>query len=493
MFLWLLCFFITLIGILVVWWYIEYFKYESYLSNFSGPKPLPIIGNLHHMKMNEKLVPTLSKYVAEHGGCVKFMVGFNPRIFIADAKMAEFVLSSNTIIKKSFDYRYLRMWLGRGLLTSYGDKWRKERKLLTAAFHSKVLEEFVEVFNKKGKLLIEKLKGDNTKEPIDFSTLASLYTLDVICETTMNLSPNALEYPKSDYVKSVKQICRIMTERIFTPKTFNLIFRLSKDYHIEKNSVAILHEFRNTVIQNRIKELANFKDEDFKTKKKVGFLDLMLTSTIDGNPVPHQTVQSQVDTFMFAGHDTTASGISFTLYALSKHQDIQDRVYAELLEVKEDVAELSYEHLLKMKYLDQVVKESLRMYPPVPIFSRILTEDVVYEDKVIPKNVALVVSSYHVHHNPLIHANPEVFDPERFSPENIKDMPVCAFIPFSAGPRNCIGQKFAMLEMKATICKILLMFKLLPVVEHQPIILADAVLTSQNGLPIRFVKRDQVD
>ncbi|KAF5277794.1 hypothetical protein FQR65_LT03774 [Abscondita terminalis] len=271
-----------------------------------------------------------------------------------------------------------------------------------------------------------------------------------------------------------------------------------RDYQKEKNALRVLHGLSNTVIKKRREELLtqqpSVNSNDNELKKRVAFLDLLLTSTVDGQPLSDEAIREEVDTFMFEGHDTTTSGISFALYLLSKHQEIQDRVFGEITEIfgNKDTLQLSYENLQKMKYLDQVVKEVLRMYPSVPLISRLVTEDVVYDGQVIPKGVILILFPYQLHNNPTLFPNPDVFDPERFNPENSKTTNVYSYVPFSAGPRNCIGQKFAMLELKGTITKILHNFKLLPVVEHKIQLYTTAVLMSQNGLPIRLEKRKRI-
>lgn len=490
-------FFITFLTLSIVLWFIVYFKYEFYLRKFSGPMPLPIIGNLHHVGIKADLLPSISKLIHQHGHVIKLMFGFRPQLFVSEVNLVEFLLSSNTILKKSYDYNFFHLWLGMGLLTSFGQKWKRHRKLLTPAFHFKILERFTDVYGNQSNVLLKKLEEVNQNEAIDIFPYITLYTLDVICEATMNTSINAQANPKSDYVQSVKEICRIITERTFSIKTWDFFYRFSKDYHKEQKAVKVLHGLSNSVIKHRYEELQehnlkNVKDsEDWGLKKRVAFLDLLLTSTIDGNTLSHEEIREEVDTFMFEGHDTTSSGISFTLYCLSKHQEIQDKVFEEVAEILGDDknAKVSYENLQNMKYLEKVIKESLRMYPPVPVISRILTENAIFQDKIIPKDVAIVISVYNLHRNPALFPNPDVFDPERFDTENLHNVPVYSYVPFSAGPRNCIGQKFAMLEVKATVSKILRTFKLLPVLEHQPLLVANAILTSENGLPIRLQKR----
>ncbi|KAK4880501.1 hypothetical protein RN001_008647 [Aquatica leii] len=497
MLMYLLWFCISFLTILIILWFIVFLKYEFYLRKFSGPMPLPIIGSLHHIGIKQDLLPSISKLTNQHGHILKFMFGFRPKVFVSDAKFVEFILSSNTILRKSYDYNYLHLWLGMGLLTSFGKKWKRHRKLLTPAFHFKILERFIDVFDNKSNILITKLEKLNEKEPIDIFPYITLYTLDVICEAIMETSVNAQLNPKSDYVKSVKEVCRIMMERAFSVKMWDIFFRFSKDYHKEKKAVDVLHGLSNSVIRDRSQKLENkeLTDSDntsySELKHKMAFLDLLLTSTIDDEPLSHNTIREEVDTFMFEGHDTTSSGISFTLYCMSKHQEIQDKVFAEITKIVGDDknVKMSYEHLQKMKYLEQVIKETFRLYPPVPMFTRVLTKNATFQNEILPKNLVVAISVYNLHRNAALYPKPDVFDPERFNAENSKNISLYSYVPFSAGPRNCIGQKFAMLEVKAAVTKILRLFKVLPVVEHQPVLIANAILTSDNGLPVRLEKR----
>ncbi|KAF5277800.1 hypothetical protein FQR65_LT03781 [Abscondita terminalis] len=453
---------------------------ETILSSENG---LPV------RLQKRRLIPSASNIMSQYNGPVKLMVGFYPALLMADAKSVEFVLSSKTILHKSPEYKFLNAWLGTGLLTSAGMKWRKHRKLLTPAFHFQILERFIDVFDKQSTILIEKLDKVKDNE-VNIFSYARLHALDVICEATMNTPINAQYDPTSNYVKSVREMCRIVMGRAISIKRWNFVYKFSKDYFKEQNALRILHGLSNSVIKTRRKELetrlSDCKD-DLETKKRIAFLDILLTSTFDGVALTNTEIRNEVDTFMFAGHDTTTSALSFSLYCLSKYENLQEKVYKEITEILgKDNIELSYEKLQKMKYMEQFIKEVLRMYSPVPAFSRILTEDALYDGKIIPKRVRLIVFAYRLHHNPDLFPNPNVFDPERFNPENSKNMSLYSYVPFSAGSRNCIGQRFAMLGLKATVSKVLQKFKLLPVFGHEPILMGDAILSSENGLPIRL-------
>lgn len=192
------------------------------------------------------------------------------------------------------------------------------------------------------------------------------------------------------------------------------------------------------------------------------------------------------------GHDTTASGISFTLFALANHSEIQARVVEELRQIfgndKDRVA--TYQDLQEMKYLEMVLKESLRLYTPVPIIGREQPYDIEYDGHIIPAYTGCILFLYGIHRNPKYFPEPEKFDPERFSHDSTLGKSPFSYIPFSAGPRNCIGQKFAMLEMKATIAKILRNYKLSPCEEnHKLRLVYELTLKSSTGIKIKLENR----
>ncbi|TMW51300.1 hypothetical protein DOY81_003619, partial [Sarcophaga bullata] len=171
---------------------------------------------------------------------------------------------------------------------------------------------------------------------------------------------------------------------------------------------------------------------------------------------------------MFEGHDTTTSGISFCLYLLARHAEVQQRAFNEVVEVLGNDREkpVTMRDLQDLKYLEAVIKESLRMYPPVPMIGRQITEDTKIGNQTIPANTKVSMLVYAAGRDPDYFENPNDFNPERFYSESPDKINPFAYVPFSAGPRNCIGQKFAMLEMKSTISKVLRYYELLPLGEE---------------------------
>ncbi|XP_064256676.1 cytochrome P450 4F3-like [Passer domesticus] len=183
----------------------------------------------------------------------------------------------------------------------------------------------------------------------------------------------------------------------------------------------------------------------------------------NGHTLSDEDIAAEADTFMFEGHDTTASGLAWLFYNLAGHPEHQERCRQEVQELLagRDTADIEWEDLSQLPFTTMCIKESLQLHPPVTAVSRRCTEDIPLRDgHVIPKGVICLMSIYGTHHNPDLWPEPEVFNPLRFSPENSKGRSLLSFIPFSAGPRNCIGQSFAMAEMKVAVALTLSRFVL---------------------------------
>lgn len=501
----LISFFVLILSCVVIplsLWYYKFIKINRYLKDVPGPKPLPLLGSALLFPSTDAVLPVLSRMSKKHGPIMKMMIGFDSFVFICDYKILEFLLSSNKVIKKSKPYTYMHNWLGQGLLTSTGEKWRKRRKVITPAFHFKILEQFVDVFDSASNILVQQLQKEIEKGSTDIYPYITLCALDIICETAMGTLVDAQRNQESEYVRSVKQMCRIVIERGFSAFQQNdFFYKFTENYKTEKQALNILHSYTNSVIQRRRQELlleaAKAKDtseDDVGQKRKMAFLDLLLQSNIDGKPLSDEDIREEVDTFMFEGHDTTTSAISFCLFNLAQYPQIQERVLKEQRDIfgadRDQMA--TYNNLQEMRYLEMVIKETLRMYPSVPFYARQLTEDVQINDKLtIPKGTNVNILAFVIQRNPEFFENPEVFDPERFNAENVLTKQIYSYLPFSAGPRNCIGQKFAMLEMKSSVSKVLRNFELQPVIpEHKLQLLAEAILKSSNGMIVKLVKRN---
>ncbi|VEN41620.1 unnamed protein product [Callosobruchus maculatus] len=456
---------------------------------------LPIIGNILEFKGPTTVLHDIQRLMKEHGKLIVVNISFKPHIICADYDFTEFVLSGQSLLNKSGDYLYLTKWLGTGLLTSDGPKWKKRRRLTTPAFHFSILETFVPSFEKNSDIFLQKLDAQ-VGQDIDIYRYVTLFALDVIAETAMGVELRAQDLENSEYVHNVKTMCRITQDRSLSVfKSNDLFYPLFPDYYIERNAVKHLHNVTYSVIDSRMQALKDSFDareeyDELGKKKRMAFLDILLQSKIDGRPLSRDDVREEVDTFMFEGHDTTASAISFALFLLSTHQDVQENAVAEQKLIFEDDLQrtITFEDLHQMKYLECIIKETLRLYPSVAAYARRTGTEIIYKGHIIPKGINIAIFAYGILRDPEHYENPDDFCPERFQLTDGKKP--YAYIPFSAGPRNCIGQKFAMLEMKVLLSKVLRRFQLIGTTPpHQIILSAEAVLKSKNGIKLRLVRR----
>ncbi|XP_017867961.1 PREDICTED: cytochrome P450 4e5, mitochondrial-like [Drosophila arizonae] len=487
---WLIVYaFVALPIILYVLFELRVAKKKRLLSKLNGPPTLPFLGNAHQMGNSPaEILNTIFEFWHKYDrDNFRFWIGYYSNILVANPKHLEVIMSSNTLIEKSDIYDMLHPWLGEGLLTSKGSKWHKHRKMITPAFHFNILQDFHQVMNENSAKFIKRLKevsaGDNI---IDFQDETHYLTLDVICDTAMGVPINAIEKRDTvEVVKAFKDMCYNINMRAFNPlKRTHMLYRLAPDYAAHARTLKILQDFTNDIIEKRIKAhrtgAAKTDEGSEFSRKKMAFLDTLLSATIDGRPLNQQEIYEEVSTFMFEGHDTTTSGVAFAGYILSRFPDEQRKLYEEQKAVmgNEMHRDATFQEISEMKYLDLFIKEAQRVYPSVPFIGRYTDKDYDILGTIMPKgttlNLALIILGY----DDRVFKDPHRFQPERF--EQQKPGPF-EYLPFSAGPRNCIGQKFALLELKTVISKLVRTFEVLPAVDE--LLSKDGTLNTYLGLP----------
>uniref|UniRef100_A0A8R1DX34 Cytochrome P450 n=1 Tax=Caenorhabditis japonica TaxID=281687 RepID=A0A8R1DX34_CAEJA len=333
--------------------------------------------------------------------------------------------------------------------------------MLTQTFHFAVLKDYQKVFTAQGKTLVEVLqfRADNMN-PIDILPYIKRCTLDIICETAMGCSISCQTGGNDGYVNSVKRLSELVWLYEKTPLYWiSPIWYLSgKGFEFDKH-VRSTTEFTRRVIENQRTEIsrksssATTENPD-QPKKRQAFLDFL----INCQELSDEDIREEVDTFMFEGHDTTSSGITFAIWFLGQHPEYQRRVQDELDDIFGDDFERhpDSEDLQRMKFLEQCIKETLRITPPVPFISRKLSEDVkiphpTKADVILPAGMSIILNIVSIMKDSRFFERPWEFYPEHFDPERVTSREAFAYVPFSAGPRNCIGQKFALLEEKTVL------------------------------------------
>ncbi|XP_066292794.1 cytochrome P450 4F6-like [Branchiostoma lanceolatum] len=346
---------------------------------------------------------------------------------------------------------------------SDGDTWKVRRRLLTPAFHFDILKQYVSVYNREATEMISKLL-ETTKRGQIFEMFqeASMCTLETILQCAFSGGQMSDE-TKNEYVEAIRKL-----EILFIEMVFNPIFivapsaykRLPRGREYTR-LCKFVHNTSELIIAKRRQQLMR-DGRPQQTTGRLDFLDLLLSARYeDGTGLTDLEIREEVDTFMFAGHDTTASSLSWTLYSLAQHPHHQDKVREEvnyLLSGREDDT-IQWEDLQKLPYLTMCLKEAMRLHSPLALIERKMLEDTVIDGVTVPKGYDVAIHLYGLHHNPAVWGPDHMeFDPSRFRPERMKDRDSHAFLPFSAGQRNCIGQNFAMNEVKVLLARLIYKF-----------------------------------
>ncbi|KFQ31184.1 Cholesterol 24-hydroxylase, partial [Mesitornis unicolor] len=341
--------------------------------------------------------------------------------------------------------------LGNGLVTvSNHEHWHKQRRIMDPAFSRTYLIGLMETFNDKAEELMEKLeeKADGKKE---FSMLAMMnrVTMDIIAKVAFGLELNALSDDQTPFPRAVTLILEGMTKnRIPFVQYMPGKQKLVKEV---RESVRLLRRAGKECLEQRREAIRSGKEAT---------LDI-LTQILKGDALEEtrddENILDNFITFFVAGHETTANQLSFTVLALAQHPEILERLQAEVDEVLGARRDIHYEDLGKLTYLSQVLKESLRLYPPAPGTVRRLEEEYIINGITIPANTMLVFSTYIMGRMERYFQDPLTFNPDRFSKDAPK--PYYCYFPFSLGPRSCIGQAFAQMEAKVVMAKLLQRFE----------------------------------
>ncbi|GAB1861241.1 Cytochrome P450 4C1 [Camponotus japonicus] len=492
--------------LLVYNYYVYHKKYGQLLNLIPGPSGFPIIGNaLQCYVSTEKLWHLFCKLPDEYYPIIKIGSFFKYGVGIRHPDDLETILSSTKHIEKGLVYNMFHPWLNTGLFTSSAVKWQARRKMLGPTFHFNILNGFVDILIKEGDCMTKSLKDVGGTVVKDLLPFISKHSLNATCETIMGVSLQNLDTFEQQYRNAIHDITELIIYRVLRPWLYNdLLFSLSPQGRRQKKVLKLLHGFTEKIIAERklfhertndryLKNLESNKEtENFDVfgikKNKLAMLDLLIAASRE-NSLTDLDIKEEVDTFIFGGHDTTAAGIMFTLLLLAEHKDIQERVRAEVDTVmQENGGKLNMRLLQNLSYLDRCLKEALRLYPSAVMITRKLGNDVKLQSYIVPAGTVLLLNIYGVHRDPNFWPNPDVFDPDRFLPEKIKNRHRYSYIPFSAGRRNCIGQRLALLMMKAIIVPLIHYFYLEPIEYLKNIRLKfDIIIHPAHPVHIKFI------
>lgn len=491
-----LCGLVIICFILQKLWY----KFTSKYDSIYCPSNLPIVGSSVNMEKDAtKSFLQQQQFFKEGKNVFITWLGWLPVIFSSKVEHAKAVLSGQTHLEKYFGYFVFHEWLNTGLALSHGDKWKQRRRMITPSFHFSILNEFIPVFEKHVNTFVETvMKAAKNDEVIEVQEPLRNMALHAISETSIGINSDKAGNKHEAYLTAMSTITEHMIIRMVSPWLWNSsIFALTDSGKKFYANLKHLHDYTIYAIQKRISlrnEIEKQEEQNKKVENKsiderrrnICLIDTLLDSYQNGE-IDADGIREEVDSFMFGGHETISTALSFCLYQIGIHTKYQKLIHQEIdITVGENITEM----IRKMEMFDAVVKECLRLYPPVPLIGRKLEEDVEVDGVKIFKDHSLLINIYSLHRNEDYWERPTEFNPYRFLTDDYLQRHPYSYIPFSAGPRNCIGQKFALLEMKICLYKVLKNFEVASVHSENELKLAMGItLKSINGIHLKFKNR----
>ncbi|GMR31128.1 hypothetical protein PMAYCL1PPCAC_01323, partial [Pristionchus mayeri] len=475
------------------------YRQWTFISKIPGPPAIPVLGNAldfgdSSFQSSAFLLKSADEARARGHNLMRVWVGFRPMVIPLNGEALKPILDSTEELTKGDDYDFFIPWLGLGLLISTNAKWKARRRMLTPTFHFAMLDGYVEKMDKHSKILVDILK-DHVGKELDIYPFVKRCALDIICDTAMGTDLDSQHDPNNPYVLAVGEFNTLSRDYSLT-----WYYWIKPIWYMTKRALEVrlldtLTGFTKKVIADRIAKhkTGELKFEDKKGKRKA-FLD-MLIEMRETNALTDEDIREEVDTFMFEGHDTTSSGMGWTLWCLATNPKVQEAAYAEVSAVFGDSdRSITVEDLKGMPYLEKVIKETLRIFPAVPQVERKVKTDFKIGNYIVPAGVDIMITQLLVHHNAKVYADHWSFDPDRFDIDKSAGRHAYDYVPFSAGLRNCIGQRFALYEEKLVIAWILRRFS---IHTDRPMLSntcgAETVLRPILGVPVALRLRQPLD
>ena len=426
----------------------------------------------HSLEILKNPLPFHHKNFEEQGDVFKLKIGFkNSVVFIRDAAFAEYVLQKNqkNYTKSKIQTEDLVKYVGKGLLTSEGEHWKKQRKLIQPAFHKKQLANLLESI--KNAILLEYGKI-TSNEVIDIFPILNDLAFQTVVKSLFSSAANQEDINRLQYI--TEQAQKMLVKELRQPYLgwwFNLSGEIEK--HIELTNEA--RQILKRIVNER--RASNIKADDL--------LDMLLEARYDdGNAMEEEQLIDEILILFTAGHETTSNALTFTMQLLALHPEWQDKIYEERLALKSESDDLM-DLVTKSKVCQQILEEAMRLYPPAYFIDRVNKAPDTFNGMDFETGSNLLFSVYEIHRHPKLWDQPNEFLPERFNEGGRKFS--SQYFPFGAGPRKCIGNNFAMFEMIIAVSELVSNYKMHP--EFNTIDITPLITLKPKNALLTFEKR----
>ncbi|XP_063388699.1 cytochrome P450 4g15-like [Cydia fagiglandana] len=445
----------AVLATLMLWlrWRARNWRMLELAARVPGPPALPLLGNalLFMAKPNEQL-KLVADIITKYGEYVRFWLGPELNIIVANPEDIKLILTSNKVTKKGPVYNFLKPMIGTGILTG-GEHWRHCRKTVTPSYNKKAVAAFAHVFNAEAAALAQRLCARDANTFDVFHDVVDT-TTQCVCQTLMGLSKDdTLNLANLDYVVSNT---RRLYSLYFAKMTkwwlqVPLIYWITGSQKLEDTLTKEFHILTKDIVDKRKNALARNESTEEEIR---GIVDRLILS----GDLTKQEIRKQTLALFTTSQEAGAKIASAVLLYLAHLPEWQDKVYDEILErLGPDDEFITDEHIKSLQYLDMVYKEVLRCMSIAAMIQRTVEEEITINSGKItlPVGTSLAIPIHILHRNPKYWPNPDKVDPGRFLPENAELRDPNAFVPYSLGPMDCLGRVYAIQMVKTLVVRTL--------------------------------------
>ncbi|CAH0560971.1 unnamed protein product [Brassicogethes aeneus] len=482
---------VVVVVLVLIYYNVQCQKHKAkYKAFYDLPTPLyiPLIGNTWKM-LGTNILNAINDFFKDFGNST---VAYIPHrtYFTSRYEELKILLQHPNVLEKSLEYNHLKAIFGNSLLLAPVPIWKKHRKLISRSFKQSILDSFTPIFYEKSCTLIKILKEKKYDEN-DIYHLFEKFTLDTFCEATLGIESTILtDVKEHEFVTGITLIQKKAFERIGNIIKMNdFLFSLCHDGKIFYKQMKILCNYIEKIMHKK-KILIEEHNEALLNTNTLPVLDLLLQNEEKEN-LTDNYIKEEMILFAGAATDTTAYTLAYTCCLLAMHPEAQEKVYQEVMSLVGREGEITNMTLNDLKYTEMAINEAQRLLPVVPIIARQATADIELPDKVIPANSGIIMNFMDLHRNKDIYPDPMRYDPDRFLPEEVAKRPQFSFLPFSGGPRNCIGLKYATMVLKSSLANIVRNFKISTIYTsiHDLKLESSIVMTTAHPLDCHFTFR----
>ncbi|XP_071830914.1 cytochrome P450 3A24-like [Apostichopus japonicus] len=509
---------LTLLGsIVAVYLAVDYWKMLYFVRNgIPAPLPIPVFGTM--FSYTKGLTFDLVEKRRKYGKIYGMYVG-QACIAVNDVDVLQAVLISRfSSLSNRSKLPYKDAPFDKAVSNAQDGHWKSVRNTVSPAFSGNKLKQMNPLINECCDRLVRNIhKQMENQGFIQCKDLFGSYSMEVVASVFFGLQVDCQSNPDDPFTKHASEAFRnaFVTMKAILPflvpglgKLYDLLGVSVTDPKIKRFFLGVIAKALELREKGEVKRMdilqlmADAHHLDSSKEDQTTEDPLVHEGTASGSSqrkaaLTTEEIMANAYVFFLAGYETTNTALCLTSYLLATHPEKQDKLFEEVKKFAPRREDVTYKVLSQMEYLDCFVRESLRLFPPISVLDRINDKsDIVIKDLLIPKGFRIFVPVYAIHHDPEIWEDPEEFQPERFNKENRGKIHPASWLPFGDGPRNCIGMRLAMMEIKFGIIRVLQEYKLKTCSETEipPVLNARSpFLCPKNGVKLQLVTRETTD